>query len=36
MIEKEIEANEGSTVWSVRKVRLIHCIALKSNAKHND
>ncbi len=36
MIEKEKEANEGSTVWSSRKVRLINCIALKSSVKHSN
>ena len=31
-IEKEIEANQGSTVWSDRKVRLTGCIASKKSA----
>jgi hypothetical protein len=32
-IEKEIEANEGSTMWSDRKVRLFNFMVLKSIAK---
>jgi hypothetical protein len=29
-IEKEIKANEGSTMWSDRKVRMVHCIVQKN------
>jgi hypothetical protein len=36
LIEKEIESNEGSTVWRDRKVRLIDCIALKNGAMRSN
>ena len=32
-IEKEIAANDGSTVWGKRKVKLLACIAKKENDK---
>ncbi len=35
-IEKEIESNEGSTVYSDRKVRLFYCIARKISVKRSD
>ncbi len=28
-VKKEIEANEGGTVWRERKVRLLDCVAQK-------
>ncbi len=35
-IEKKIVAKEGSTMWSERKVRLFHCVALKSSVMRSD